>query len=225
MTLRAQANEVKRQKAQVERELNQLDSRHGQLLAQLRRDDPHAAKGVEWLQDNQSRFKKAVFGPAMLCCSIKDDRYSDLVQACLRRDDLTCFTVQTDEDYDLLNHEFYDKLDLNVSIRTVRSSRNEFPPPLDSGTARDYGFDGFAIDYLDGPDPVLAMLCAHSLLHASGVTLRETSDEQYRRISTDDRIGSWVSGAQSYRIIRRRELGPDAVSTTTRKVFPGPFWK
>ena len=206
-------------------ELDRFDSRDGKLLVWLKRINADAARGVEWLRENQDLFEKEVFGPAMLCCSVTDERYSDAVQASLRRDDFLCFTVQTNADFDLLNRKFYDELNLSVAMRTCMATRDQFRPPLDAVSAREHGFDGFAIDFVDGPAPVLAMLCAEAKLHATGVALEDITSEQYQRIYDGERVSRWVTGRQSYRITRRRDLGPHAVSTTTRPVRPGQFWK
>lgn len=99
-----------------------------------------------------------------------------------------------------------------------------------------YGFDGYALDYLEGPEPVLNMLCHESALHRtvcvvlmvfSGsnvlLSLHRMLIIQFQPISSRDftpqqnksmestNISSWIAGRTSYRIIRRREY--DASST------------
>jgi structural maintenance of chromosomes protein 5 len=85
--------------------------------------------------------------------------------------------------------------------------------------------EGFAIDYVDGPEPVLAMLCASSGLHKAGISLQEHSDQQYEAIVQSGAITEWSAGKTSYTIRRRREYGPNAVSTLTKPVRDGRFWK
>jgi hypothetical protein len=184
---------------------------------------PDVARGWKWLQQNSDKFEMEVFGPPALTCTIKDKRYSDLVQAALQKDDLMCFTTQSREDHKKLSDHFYKELGLSVSIRTCLTSIDAFPR-LSRDNATSLGFDCFAIDCITGPDPVLAMLCSERKLHLTGVALRDIDDRQYHTLMGHDKISAWVTGRQFYRVTRRRDLGPDAVSTATREISPGRWW-
>lgn len=85
------------------------------------------------------------------------------------------------------------------------------------------GFDGWAKDYLNGPEPVLAFLCSENRLHQTPVTLRDISDEEFNRMESGS-ISSWVAGKNSYQVTRRREYGPSATSTRVRQVRPARCW-
>src|SRR5690606_26373836 len=50
-------------------------------------------------------------------------------------------------------------------------------------------------------------------LHLSAVSLRDISDYQFDRILQGERINQFAAGRRLYRIVRRREYGPGAVST------------
>ena len=123
-----------------------------------------------------------------------------------------------------LSDQFYNKMGLSVTIRTCRASFDSFHAPLSKAEVADLGFDGFAIDFLDGPKPVLAMLCTESRLHTSLVGLRPVTDEVYARLATKDAIGQFVAGNQSYKTIRRREYGAAGISTSVQEVNRGAFW-
>lgn len=190
----------------------------------MKRQLPEVAAGWEWIQTHQDEFEKEVFGPPMISCSMKDERYSDLVQSLLQRDDFTCFTVQTRDDYLKLSDQLYKQMSLSVSIRTCDKPLSMYRPPVDAATARQLGLDGFAIDFVEGPEPVLAMLCGEKKLHMSGVALREHNDEQYERIISGGKVNSWAAGRQSYMIRRRAELGPQAMLAVTKNIQQGQFW-
>ncbi|KAI1806929.1 P-loop containing nucleoside triphosphate hydrolase protein [Daldinia bambusicola] len=229
-TLREQFDELKarnarqnQEKGQREKDLAALDSQEGQKLVHLRRVHPDAAKGWEWLQENQSEFEKDVFGPPMLSCSITNQRYSDQIQALLSGEDFFCFTCQTRNDHKKLSAQFFGKLGISVTIRTCGNDFSSFQPVIPREQIRAMGLDAYAIEYLEGPEPVLAMLCSEKRLHTSGVALRDVSNDQYDLIRSRDGIASWASGPLMYRITRRREYG-NAVSTTTRRIQPGRFW-
>lgn len=190
----------------------------------MKRQLPEVASAWEWVQENQHEFEKAILGPPMVSCSIKDERYSDQVQSLLQRDDFTCFTVQTRNDYLKLSDQLYSRMSLSVTIRTCSNPLSMYRPPVDAATARDLGLDGFAIDFVEGPEPVLAMLCSEKKLHMSGVSLQDHNDEQYERIASSGKVNSWAAGRQSYMIRRRAELGPKAMLAVTKNIQQGQYW-
>lgn len=201
-----------------------FETQQGQQLTFMKRHFPELATGWEWIQEHQNEFEQEVFGPPMISCSIKDERYSDQVQALLQPDDFTCFTAQNKNDYKKLTNQLYRVMSLSVVIRTCTHSLESFRPPVSHDEAKRYGLDGFAIDYLDGPAPVLAMFCAEKGLHRSGVSVEEHSDAQFDALVQSGTITQWAAGKQSYIVRRRREYGPQAMTTVTKNIQPGRFW-
>ncbi|KAK4236330.1 SMC5-like protein [Achaetomium macrosporum] len=222
--LRLQGHENREQLARLLSSVKELESQQGQLLAQLTRINSDVAKGWGWLKDNQGGFEKEVFGPPMLTCSVKDKRYTDLVQSMLQADDFLCFTAQTKEDHRKLSDQFYGKMGLSVTIRSCFTPYNAFRPPIPKEELPGLGFDGYVNDYLDGPEPVLAMLCSEKRLHASAVALKDISDEQFEQIQRTENLTQFAAGRQLYRITRRREYGSAAVSTRVTQFGKGRFW-
>ncbi|KAH7158112.1 hypothetical protein B0J13DRAFT_495406 [Dactylonectria estremocensis] len=208
----------------VEADIESFDTQQGQQLSFMKKHFPEIAAGWEWVQENQNQFEKPIFGPPMISCSIKDERYSDQVQALLQADDFTCFTAQTKGDYKRLTDQLYREMSLSVVIRTCAHSLNAFQSPVGADEARALGLDGFAIDFLEGPDPVLAMLCAEKRLHQSGVSLVDHNDTQYDRLVQGGKVNQWAAGKQSYSVRRRKEYGPQAMTTITKNIQPGRFW-
>ncbi|CAK7268817.1 Structural maintenance of chromosomes protein 5 [Sporothrix epigloea] len=223
--LKVVAQGVANDRRKVEGEIMALDSQRGQQISILRRTAPEVAQGLRWLEENKHTFSKEIFGPPLVCCSIKDQRYSDLVQSLLQADDFLCFTTQSVEDHKKLSMQFYQKMGLSVTIRTCTTPFNSFKAPVRPDVLASMGFEGTAIDYLEGPEPVLAMLCAERRLHASPVSLRQPQPDQYDRVVANDTISVWASRDQVYRVNRRREYGAHATSTSVRDVRPGRFWK
>lgn len=205
-------------------DIESFNTQQGQQLALMKRHFPELVRGWEWIQENQSEFEKEVFGPPMVSCSIKDERYSDQVQALLQQDDFVCFTAQTKNDYKKLSNQLYKVMSLSVVIRTCANSLESFRPPVSREEATGMGLDGFAIDYLDGPEPVLAMFCSERGLHRSGVSLNEHNDAQFDSLVNSVTISQWAAGRQSYMVRRRKEYGPQAMTTITRNIQQGRFW-
>lgn len=222
--VRERGSEKRRELQSASKEIENLDSQEGQRLLELRRAEPEIAKAYDWLQENKSEFEKEVFGPPMLTCSVKDKRYFDQVQVPLQREDFLCFTAQTKNDHKKLTDQFFKKLKVAVAVRTIMTDLSPFRPPIPRENLKDMGLDGYALDFLEGPKPVLAMLCSEKKIHLTGVALKEVSPEQYQAISDDERINSFATGKTHYRINRRREYGPGATSTVSKTIQRGRYW-
>ncbi|TFA99768.1 Structural maintenance of chromosomes protein 5 [Trichoderma ghanense] len=208
----------------IKADIEALDTQEGQQLSFMRRHFPELAQAWDWVQANQHEFEKEVFGPPMLCCSVKDERYSDQVQALLQQDDFLCFTAQTKHDYKKLTNQIYREMSLSAVVRTCLQPLAAFRPPTSNEEAQSLGLDGFALNYLDGPEPVLAMLCAEKRLHQSGISLRDHSDDEYERLVHNGKINQWTAGKQQYQVRRRKEYGPNAMTTITKRIQRGKFW-
>lgn len=184
-------------------------------------------RAYQWLQTNQDKFEKEVFGPPMMTCSVKDPKYADAIESLMQRSDFTAFTTQTRNDFKTLQRFLIRELRLHdITIRTCSVPLENLAVPMSNEEVSQLGFDGFAKDYLNGPEPVLAMLCSENRLHQTPITLRGISDEQYHVMESGEiaSISSWVAGKQNYQVVRRREYGPNASTTRVRQVRPAQVW-
>lgn len=222
--LRAKAKAAMAEAHRLQADVSALDTQQGQQLNFMKKHFPELATGWEWVQQHQTEFEKEVFGPPMMSCSIKNERYSDQVQALLQGDDFLCFTAQTKNDYKRLTDQLYRVMSLSVVIRNCSNPLSAFKSPISRHEAADLGLDGFAVDYLEGPEPVLAMLCAEKRLHMSGVALKDHDDATYDKLINNGKVNQWAAGRQSFTIRRRREYGPQAMTTITKNIQPGRFW-
>ena len=209
---------------QAEKGLEDLESQAGQQnnkLAQVSRD---TSKAWEWVQQHQNEFEKTVYGPPIVECAVTDARYVNLIEALFQKSNLLSFTVQTNNDFKKLSDKLHDHLRLSeVNIRTMTGRLEEFRPPVGLEAMKRYGFEGWALNYLTGPEPVLASLCYDVRLHLTAVSLQDTTSQQYELLQ-DSAIESWVTSKSSYKIIRRREYGPSATSTSVRDVKKATIW-
>ncbi|TWU77063.1 Structural maintenance of chromosomes protein 5 [Metarhizium rileyi] len=208
----------------IKTDIEAFDTQQGQQMSLMRKHFPEISSGWEWIKEHQSEFEKEVFGPPMISCSVKDERYSDQIQALLQGDDFTCFTAQTKNDYKKLTDQLYRVMSLSVVVRTCSNPRSAFKAPVDRAELAELGLDGFAIDYLEGPEPVLAMLCSEKRLHMSGVALNEHSEQAYEKLINSGKVNQWATGRQTFSIRRRREYGPQAMTTITKNIQIGRFW-
>ncbi|KAF2434889.1 structural maintenance of chromosome complex subunit SmcA [Tothia fuscella] len=219
-----EARNKKLERSQLHADLERLRSRAGQQQQKIAQVSSDAAKAWSWLQRNQNIFKEKVYGPAIVECNIKDPRYAAAVESMLSAGEFLCFTATNNDDWKLLQDRLMGDLRLtNIHTRNCQVSLGHFKSPMSPEELEECGLDGFAIDYLEGPEPVLSMLCDNRGLHRSAVSLRTGNDEQYERLK-DSAVQSWVAGKRSYKISRRREYGPDAVSTSVGQISDARFW-
>ncbi|KAL4883907.1 hypothetical protein BJY04DRAFT_226228 [Aspergillus karnatakaensis] len=209
---------------QAEQQLRGLDSQAGRQEKKLHDASRDSHQAYKWLQENRDKFEKEVFGPPIVTCSITDARYADHVESLLQKTDFTAFTVQTRNDFRTLQRNLIGQLKLHdISIRTSSLALDSLRSPLSDDNLKSLGFQGWAKDFISGPEPVLAVLCSENRLHQTPISLQDISDETYTTLERGS-ISSWVAGKQTYQIIRRREYGPGATSTRVRQVRPARVW-
>lgn len=181
-------------------------------------------KAYQWIRENQDRFQKEVFGPPMVTCSIKDPRYADIIESLFQKSDFTAFTTQSREDFVTLQRALYRELKLHdITLRTCTVGMDRMRPPVSDSEIHRLGFDGWAKDYLNGPEPVLAMLCTDNGLHQIPVSLTENSPDAYSYLERQSAIATWVEGRTFHKISRRREYN-NATSTLTRDLKSARVW-
>ncbi|KAI9828295.1 MAG: Structural maintenance of chromosomes protein 5 [Thelocarpon impressellum] len=222
--LEAQGRDKARRIGQAEKELEELDSRAGQQAVKLRGVSRETAHAWEWIREHQDAFEHQVFGPPIVECSVKDARYVDAVESLMGRNELTSFTVQSRADYNKLSAQLYGTMKLaEINIRTSTDGLRRYRAPVPEEEMRRLGFEGWALDYVDGPEPVLAMLCDAGGLHKTAVALRDLSNQHYEAVQASE-ISNYVAGKSSYHLTWRREYGQGGKSTTVRDVRRGQIW-
>ena len=208
----------------AERELEALNSQVGQKTAKLKTLSRDTARAWEWIQENQDSFEHRVFGPPVVECSVKDPAYTQAVESLFQKNDLLTFTCQSQNDLRKLSNQLYKNLGLaEISIRTISKPLSHFQPPVSLEQMHAYGFDGWAADYISGPEPVMAMLCGECGLMRTGVSLEDISSEQYSSVENSP-ISTWVTKSQMFQITRRREYGPGATSTRVKELRKAQIW-
>ena len=222
--LNQQGIERKQRIERAERELGQLDSQVGKQNTKLANASHETYKAWQWLQDNPNEFEKQVFGPPIVECAVKDHKYVDHIEALFQRGLLLSFTVQTKNDFKKLSDKLHDHLHLSeVNIKTIEFGMERFRAPLSPEEMKRFGFEGWALDYMQAPEPVLAMLCAEIKIHETGISVQDQNQQQFD-IITRSNLTSWVTSKNSYRITRRREYGAGAISTQVKVLRKANVW-
>ncbi|KAL8688902.1 MAG: hypothetical protein Q9218_005299, partial [Villophora microphyllina] len=210
---------------QAQRDLENLESQAGQQETKLKAASFDTHRAWEWIKQHQDEFEKHVFGPPIVECSVTDLNYVDQMETLLQRTQMLTITCQTKNDFKKLSNILHDRLHLaEVNIQQMDGTLENFPSPIAREELRQYGLTGWALDYMSGPEPVMAMLCANVRLQATGMGDRDTTPEQFELLQNSSPIENWVTKKSAYKITRRREYGPGATSTSVRDVRKAQIW-
>ena len=224
-SMEAEGREKIKRIEDAEEDAKNLESQAGQQAIKLSKINTDTYKAWQWIQKHQDEFEKPVFGPPIVECSVKDRKYVQVVEALLQTNELTTLTVQTKKDFNKLHEVLHEQQRLvRLNIREVPFGLDRFPSPnIPRDEMNRLGLDGWALDYLSGPEPVLAMLCDAARVHQNAVSLRNTTTEQFDLIKQTS-IVTWATPQSFYKITRRREYGRGAESTLVRGVRPPSIW-
>jgi hypothetical protein len=120
-----------------------------------------------WVKEHPDEFDDEVLGPPVLTCSVKHPKYADAVEQQLARNDKVALVAQNRKDYRKLLAVCFGDGGLKLRDVTIRESSNSTipPPPMPKEDVQNLGFDGYTIDFMEGPAPVLAMLCNECSVH------------------------------------------------------------
>jgi chromosome segregation ATPase len=225
-SLRQRAANLSEENKSIREERAKLDTQSGKqegVLLSLSRDTADAWKWFKQHKD-ELHLKGEVHGPPILECSIRDPRYADAVESQLRKGELVAITCTHPEDQKLLSDQFLSKHKLglhDVYTRTSPKPLSEYRSPVDPAGLQNMGFEGYMIDYIKGPDAVLAMLCDNARLNRIAYAPRPISDDQHAAVSSST-IQKWVSGKDVFQITTRREYG--ATSTQVTQLKPAKYF-
>lgn len=206
-------------------QLDALDTQAGQQLNKLERASRDTFAAWNWIQEHQDEFQKPVFGPPMVTCSLKDPRMAKVIEPMFQQTDFKTITVQCLQDFNTCQRKLIQEKgwsDISIRVCSV-ASLDQFRPPMPSEQLQGLGLDGWAIDFLEGPSTVIAMLCFERSLHQNGVGLREINDAQYQAIVKTG-MKNFVAGGISYRLTNRAEYGEAGKATSARPIRNPQIW-
>ncbi|TFK46958.1 P-loop containing nucleoside triphosphate hydrolase protein [Heliocybe sulcata] len=195
---RAHANEVGRWKAQIneaQQGISRLNDVNHQKLQQLARWDRSCADTIEWLRQNQPRFRMPIMEPAIISVTVPDKKYATAVEACFSTTQMKTFVAQCEEDYDLLNHLVNDTdkaLGRRARVPTWFRPRVEStlaPPPLNAQEMAAMHFDGYAIDFVECPPEMKWYLSKELNLHRTAIALNGTKVPVAQAMELVSRLG------------------------------------
>ncbi|KAK3109404.1 Structural maintenance of chromosomes protein 5, partial [Teratosphaeriaceae sp. CCFEE 6253] len=185
----------------AEAEKASMNTQAGQLANKLRGVSRDAHRAWEWIQAHQDRFQSEIYGPPIVSCSVKDLRNARAVESALGGGEMIAFTATSLEDYRALQNALYDELKLDrINIRQSTTPLANFRPPMSPEQMGSMGLDGWILDLVDGPEPVLAMLCDNRNIHATAFAGRELSNASLDALKGPrSPITSWITPTETYR--------------------------
>ncbi|EMR11466.1 hypothetical protein PNEG_00481 [Pneumocystis murina B123] len=236
-------NRVKESKValkQVQNKLDDLDNVREQRLQWLKQNDRDVFDAVIWLSNNRNKFKDHVYEPVYLEISVRDLKYADFLEACFQKNTYMAFTFLNRDDYLLFNRILVDSKEgcgRELRLHTAEFSNTSSPsldmqkqPYISSELKQNFGMDGYLLDFLDGPSPVLNTLCHIANIHRIPVSINEISDECYRKLSRCVNSVNqlifpvFISGKTHY-TMRKSKYGRKDVSTVTKLVTKAQRFK
>ncbi|OZJ06471.1 hypothetical protein BZG36_00537 [Bifiguratus adelaidae] len=226
--LQSQVSDIEREGRQLNEGINKarkglanLDNVRTQRLERLRQQDPQTAKAYEWLEANRDRFEAAVYGPPLLELNVKNLRYADAIETLLggsRGSDLKLFIFESKRDYEKFRDTVVSPQNLRISYVWLPELRlSTYQPPCSREQLREFGMDCFALDVLEGPEPILSALCERQNLHTIPLASRSDKTDP-ERIVASKLFKSWVIGDETYRYRSAAQYSSTAFAVTTRRM-------
>ncbi|KAG5440223.1 hypothetical protein PCANB_001793 [Pneumocystis canis] len=228
-----QIKEFKINLDQAQNRLAYLDNIREQRLQWLKQNDRDVFDAVTWLSNNRNKFKDHVYEPVYLEINVKDLKYADFVEACFQKNTYMAFTFLNRDDYMLFNHMLVDSKEgcgRELRLHTTEFSNTNAPsldmqkqPCTSNELKQNFGMDGYLLDFLDGPSPVLNTLCHIANIHRIPISIHEISDIHYKKLFQSVNSANqlvfpiFISGRTHY-TMKKSKYGRKEVSTVTKLV-------
>ncbi|KAK9367744.1 hypothetical protein V1509DRAFT_625177 [Lipomyces kononenkoae] len=208
-------------------EIKNLELVSNQKLRHVQKVDGDTYDAVVWLRQNKHLFKSEVFEPPILTLTMVDRNLTDAIESVVHRTQMLTFTCLSRDDYLTFTENVIDKKRLNVPVveysGTDHPTFDKWKKVCSPEQLQRLQFDGYLIDAVAAPDPVLNMLCHAANLDEFAYSRRALSPAQRDQIEnfvTGDGnpiIRRYISGKDSY-FLNRSLYGKRAIYTQTRDI-------
>ncbi|KAJ2728023.1 Structural maintenance of chromosomes protein 5 [Coemansia sp. D1744] len=193
------------------RDLDDVAVRRRETLRRFNEDTFHA---LEWLEKNRSMFKQHVFAPVCLEASVANPQVALMIEAIVPVSTLKMFVTQCDEDYHTFTREVNDRQRLRVDVVRFNRPLDSFRPQMSQSDVRALGFDGYALEFIDAPAPVLAAMCSRDKVHEIPIAVGKVNNE---RIESEKLFKEYVSDGTRF-IITVGRYGSRSATVMTNRV-------
>ncbi|KIJ57229.1 hypothetical protein M422DRAFT_23312 [Sphaerobolus stellatus SS14] len=218
-------------------QLAELNNVMNQKLSELSKWDSACAEVARYILNaraNGDGFAQRVDLPAVLDVSVNDRNFANAVEACMNANQLKTFVTHSEDDYNHFNRIFIDTGSaLNHRVRVTVWHRPYNPdslmrPPLTNDELREFGFNGYAIDFVQCSEGLKWFLMKELNLHRTPVAAdsRLVNDDRVQqavsRFGPDGRSPpnvNYISGNTMFSV-SRSPYGQQKTMTVTRAVRP-----
>lgn len=186
-------------------------------------------EAIIWLHKDENRalFRERILEPPMVTLNYKDNGLLDLASAAIDGNTMLTFTAQNREDYVTFSREVIDKMKFNISIREY--SKTDYPKlsdqirPFGTKELQSYGLSGVILDFLEGPAPVLNMLCHSCKVNAIPYCAGNLTSEEIEHINSltrknGDPLFTKYFDRTYYVSLSRSRHGQKLISSSTSKL-------
>lgn len=193
-TLKRDKAKTLESKERVEGQIKNMDTAFSKKISRLNRlaQSTNARelvertkKVLELLEKNKDKFSKEVLDPPVLSLKVKEPSLLKQIGGTISWATMWTFTCQTPEDHRLFGKLVLDQSDLNVRYSSYTGDKtkpSDHTKPLSDQQIRRYGFNGYILDLLDGPDAVLNLLCHEDYVHATPFVKGKVGSETFERL-------------------------------------------
>ncbi|KAG0322108.1 Structural maintenance of chromosomes protein 5, partial [Linnemannia gamsii] len=178
---------------QKRKTIDELEDTKNRKLQALKNVDNDVYEATMWLRENRGLFKHHVYDPVCLEINVKNKKYADAIESNIRNL-LRTFVCQTRGDYDIFTAEYLDRMKKRVNIMAPDEralNMDQYQPPMSHQELRDWGFQSYILNEVEGPPTVVAVLCSKAGIHQ--IPLSDRNDLDSRAIRDSGRFKKYAT--------------------------------
>ncbi|KDO35052.1 hypothetical protein SPRG_01116 [Saprolegnia parasitica CBS 223.65] len=187
--IKLQRDSVAREYAQLEHEIRRLDAQLGKLNNEqeqrkhaLSTADPSCMRAYDWLQKNQEKFRRKVWGPLALEIQVKDPFHAKCLEDTVQNWQLTSFVTECNEDYNTMVRELNEGANrLGISVTNVEDGKGKsfdrpYTPAQFHEMQTQYGMSCYIDEVIKAPEVVHEVLRNFGGIHTVLIASQETEN-------------------------------------------------
>lgn len=132
---------------------------------------------VLYIRQQRSRFQGKILEPPVMSVSMTSPLLASYLNFCVDGNTGKAFTIYDSETYENYSNEILGKF--KVNLRELKPGFNRDQNRLSRNVLRQYGFEGYLSDFVQGNNKVIEMLCQVSNIHLIPISTRELTSQQY----------------------------------------------
>ncbi|XP_073840909.1 structural maintenance of chromosomes 5 isoform X2 [Musca autumnalis] len=142
--------------------LESLENVSEQKLKFLKNKFPDVYDAVKWIDENADKFEAQVYKPVILELTVMNQNHAKYLENIINIKDLLAFSCESASDLSLLTTElcWKRKLQINICHAPPNPPESAFRPKVSIDEIRQYGFESYLINVVNGPRAVLGSLCS-----------------------------------------------------------------